>query len=53
MTGYPLEQIYQEVAYIAYYFHWLPETIMDLDHRFRRRWVTEIARINRRLNQGV
>lgn len=53
MIGYPLEQIYQEVAYIAYYFHWNPESILSLEHRFRRRWVREIADINQKLNQGV
>jgi hypothetical protein len=53
MTGYPLEQLYQEVAYIAYYFHWPPETILEFDHRFRRRWVKEVAEINKRLNRGA
>ncbi len=52
MKGYPLDQLYQEVAYIAYYFHWEPDDIFALDHRFRRRWVKEIADINRKLNQG-
>ena len=53
MIGYPLEQIYQEVAYIAYYFHWNPKSILTLDHRFRRRWVSEIADINQKLNLGT
>ena len=53
IIGYPLEQLYQEVAYIAYYFHWQPESILHLDHRFRRQWVKEIASINKRLNQGA
>jgi hypothetical protein len=53
MIGYPLEQLYQEVAYIAYYFHWSPETIFEFDHRFRRRWVKEVAEINKRLNRGA
>jgi hypothetical protein len=45
--------MYQEVAYIAYYFHWMPESILGMDHRNRRRWVKEIADINKRLNQGA
>jgi len=53
VLGYPREQLYQEVAYIAYYFHWQPESILNLDHRFRRQWVREIASINKRLNQGA
>ena len=28
--GYPLEQLYQEVAYIAYYFHWNPDDDPDI-----------------------
>ncbi|MCE1254733.1 MAG: hypothetical protein LWX83_14430 [Anaerolineae bacterium] len=53
MIGYPLDQLYQEVAYIAYYLHWSPETILDFDHRFRRRWVKEVAEINKKLNRGA
>jgi len=50
MSGYPLEQAYQEVAFIAFHFHWPHETIMNLEHRERLRWVSEISEINRRLN---
>ena len=53
MIGYPLERLYQEVAYIAYYFNWQPEAILNFDHRFRRRWVKEIADINRKLNHAA
>jgi hypothetical protein len=53
MIGYPQQQLYEEVAYIAYYFHWQPDAILNLDHRFRRQWVKEIAGINKRLNQGT
>ena len=52
MKGYPLDQLYQEAAYVAYYFHWQPGEIFEMDHLHRRRWVKEIADINRRLNQG-
>ncbi|MDB4951694.1 MAG: hypothetical protein JWM27_4343 [Gemmatimonadetes bacterium] len=51
MTGYPSERLYEEVAYIAYYFHWPVEQVMSMEHRDRQRWVAEIARINERLNQ--
>ncbi|MFL7791305.1 MAG: DUF6760 family protein [Anaerolineae bacterium] len=43
----------EEIAYIAYHFHWSHEEIMDLEHAERRRWVQEIARINTRMNQSV
>lgn len=50
--GYPLDRLHEEVAYIAYHFHWPPDTILNLEHRDRERWVAEIAKINRRLNEG-
>jgi hypothetical protein len=45
--------LFEEVAYIAYHFHWPYGQIMDLEHRERRRWVEEIAKINKRLNDAV
>jgi len=48
-VGYPLDQLYEEVAYIAYYFHWPLMEILELEHAERRRWVEEIADINRKL----
>ncbi|HEX9990201.1 MAG TPA: DUF6760 family protein [Chloroflexia bacterium] len=50
MEGYPLAQLKEEVAYIAYYFHWPREEIYELEHHERRAWVKEIAAINRQLN---
>ena len=50
MIGYPSERLFEEVAYIAYHFHWPYDQIMSLEHRERARWVAEIAQINRRLN---
>ena len=49
--GYPLDQLYEEVAYIAYYFHWPLSAILELEHAERRRWVEEIAGINQRLTE--
>jgi hypothetical protein len=51
MTGYPLDQLYEEVAYIAYHFHWPPERILELEHADRARWCEQIARINERMNE--
>ncbi|HEY3079334.1 MAG TPA: DUF6760 family protein [Chloroflexota bacterium] len=47
--GYPLDRLHEEVAYIAYHFHWPLEAVLALEHADRRRWVAEIAQINRRL----
>lgn len=51
--GYPSERLFEEVAYIAYHFHWPYEQIMALEHGERRRWVDEIAKLNRRLNEAL
>lgn len=51
MTGYPSDRLYEEVAYVAYYFHWPHEQVMAMEHRERQRWVAEISRINERLNE--
>ena len=53
MTGYPSEQLHEEVAFVAYYLHWPYEQIMDLDHRERQRWVAEVSRVNKRLNEAA
>jgi len=45
--------LFEEVAYIAYHFHWPYGQIMGLEHRERQRWVEEIAKINKRLNDAM
>ena len=49
ILGYPLAQLHEEVAFIAYYFHWPLREILELQHGDRRRWVEEISSINQRL----
>ncbi|WP_461330995.1 DUF6760 family protein [Bradyrhizobium diazoefficiens] len=51
IVGYPLEPLYEEVAFVAYHFHWPHGEVMNLEHVERRRWVAEISRINGRLNE--
>jgi hypothetical protein len=50
MKAYPLDQLYEEMAFIAYHFHWPRAELMGLEHAERRRWCAEISRINRQLN---
>ena len=50
VLGYPLAPLYEEVAFIAFHFHWPLPQILDLEHPERRRWVQEISAINQRLN---
>lgn len=50
MMGYPRDDLFREVAFIAYYLHWQMGEIMSLDHRERQRWVAEVSKINERFN---
>ncbi|WP_306453654.1 DUF6760 family protein [Candidatus Methanoperedens nitratireducens] len=50
IAGYPLDRLYEEVAFLAYYLHWDHETIMNLEHRERQQWCEEVSKINKRLN---
>jgi hypothetical protein len=52
MISYPLERLREEVAYVAYYFHWPYEQIMQMDHIERRQWVSEVSKMNQRLNDA-
>jgi len=48
---YAPERIHEEVAYVAYHFHWGLDDILDLEHPQRLRYVQEIAAINRRMSE--
>ncbi len=48
--SYPLDKLYEEMAFIAYYMHWSHEEIMNLEHRERARWCKEISSIHQKLN---
>ncbi|MEU6347252.1 MULTISPECIES: DUF6760 family protein [unclassified Streptomyces] len=43
---YATDDLYDEVAYIAYHFHWPLDAILDLEHPERRRYLDRIARFN-------
>ena len=34
------------MAFIAYYFHWSKDVVMNLEHSERIRWCREISAIN-------
>jgi hypothetical protein len=46
------DRLYEEVAYVAYHFHWSLQEILDLEHPVRQRFVEEIGDINKRLSMG-
>ncbi len=48
--AYPSVQLYEEMAFIAYHFHWTNTELMALEHDERRRWCSQISAINRQLN---
>ena len=49
-SGYPLAALYEEVAFVAYHFHWPLEQVMDLEHASGGAGWQEISAINQRLN---
>ena len=51
IVSYPLEQLQEEVAYIAYYFHWPLKDILEMEHYDRRQWAEKIADINRKMTE--
>ena len=49
---YAPERLHEEVAYVAYHFHWGLDQILDLEHADRRRFVTGIADLVTRASAG-
>jgi hypothetical protein len=49
---YATDRLHEEVAYVAYHFHWGLDALLDLEHADRRRYVEEIGRINTRMTSG-
>ena len=49
LVGYPLESIYEEVAFLGYYLHWERDAIMNMPHAERRIWCEEVSKINRKI----
>ena len=48
---YAPDRIHEEVAYVAFHFHWDLDRILDLEHPQRLRFVSEIAALNTRINE--
>jgi hypothetical protein len=45
IVGYPLERVYQEVAYLGSRVHWTHEELLNLDHAERQRWLREVLKL--------
>ena len=52
MSSYPVDKMFQEMAFIAYHFHWAKDELLDMPHGERHRWIKEISDVNRRINEG-
>ena len=48
--SYPEDALHREIAFVAYYLHWPRDEVLGLEHAERRRWVSEISRINTELS---
>ena len=46
------DELFVEVSYIAYHFHWPMDAILDMEHPLRQRFTREIGDINRRITKG-
>ncbi len=52
MMRYPLEQLQEEVAFLAYYLHWDHDTVMNMEHDYRRNWIDQVSGINLKVSGG-
>ena len=49
---YATDRLFEEVAYVAYHFHWSLDDILSMEHEERHIWLREIARINKEINES-
>lgn len=50
MTVTGREELYRQISFIGYYFHWQEKDILLMTHLERNRFCEEINRINRKVN---
>lgn len=48
----PSGELYRQLSFISYYFHWPLESLLDLPHLEREKFCREISRINEQANRG-
>jgi len=49
----PTGELYRQLSFISYYFHWPLKTSLDLPHLEREKFCREISRINEQANRGT
>ena len=52
MNFQPPSELYRQLSFISYYFHWGLEDVLNLPHLERERFCREISRINREANNS-
>ncbi len=52
IVGYPLERVYEEVAFLGYHLHWDCDAILNLPHGERKAWCEQVSKINQKINEG-
>jgi len=50
LATYPQDRLYDEMAFLAYYFHWSSEEILGMEHLERRNWCQRLSMINKKLS---
>jgi hypothetical protein len=45
-----LKSLKEEIAFLAYYFHWPYSEIISLSHKDRISYCDEVSKINKKLN---
>jgi hypothetical protein len=50
IVGYPLERVYEEVAFLGYHLNWGCDAILNLPHGERKLWCEEVSKINQKMN---
>ncbi len=53
MLRYPVDALWQEIAYLAYHLHWSIGDLLDLEHLDRVRMVRAVATMNERAWEAV
>ena len=50
LRSYNVESLREEIAFLAYYFHWSHKEITELSHKERISYCNEVSKINKKLN---
>ncbi|MBN9608690.1 MAG: hypothetical protein J0I11_05145 [Actinobacteria bacterium] len=48
MKRYPVDALWQEIAYLAYHLHWPLDDILDLEHMDRVTLIRAVVSLNQR-----